>query len=227
MSRLLPNTEWTVSEEVCLLCRVAQGDPPEWYDVPLFRRRGVGFAIAGVGAFEPGYLLVAPEAHAGSSISLGDAAYSEFLSFLWETRRDLERVVGATTLYEHGSCAVGRARSACIYHAHVHLMAGRHDVWASSSASRSRAFGSLEEFRAGWSRSTPYVVAEEAGATSSRTIRAMPDIGVSQYFRRVIAKQLGRPSEWDYAVFPRWENVRATIALFGGSTGSKQEGAGA
>jgi hypothetical protein len=55
----------------------------------------------------------------------------------------------------------------------------------------------------------------------------MPDIGVSQYFRRVIAKQLGRPSEWDYAVFPRWENVRATIALFGGSTGSKQEGAGA
>jgi hypothetical protein len=36
------------------------------------------------------------------------------------------------------------------------------------------------------------------------------DVGVSQYFRRYIAGALGRPDEWDYAVFPEWENVRMT-----------------
>jgi diadenosine tetraphosphate (Ap4A) HIT family hydrolase len=214
-----------MTDEDCLFCRIARGDATAWYDVALFRRPGVGLAIAGVGAFVPGYLLVAPEAHVGTSISLGDPAYAEFRSFLWEIRRDLERIVGATTLYEHGSCAVGRARSACIYHAHIHLMPGRYDVWADTSTSASKVFGSLEKFRAEWGRGTPYVLAEERVATGLVVVRAMPDIGLPQYFRRVIAKQLGRPSEWDYAVFPRWENVRATIALLDGSTGSSQEAA--
>jgi hypothetical protein len=40
------------------------------------------------------------------------------------------------------------------------------------------------------------------------------DVGVSQYFRRHIARMLGCPDDWDYALFPQWENIRATQETF-------------
>ena len=45
-------------------------------------------------------------------------------------------------------------------------------------------------------------------------VQYSPDEGVSQYFRRHIARMLGRPDDWDYALFPQWENIRATLDAF-------------
>jgi hypothetical protein len=37
---------------------------------------------------------------------------------------------------------------------------------------------------------------------------------LSQYIRRILVEQLGRPDEWDWAVFPGIEHMRATIGRF-------------
>jgi hypothetical protein len=41
-------------------------------------------------------------------------------------------------------------------------------------------------------------------------VQYSPDAGISQYFRRHIARMLGRPDDWDYALFPHWDNIRTT-----------------
>ncbi len=45
-------------------------------------------------------------------------------------------------------------------------------------------------------------------------VTAARDIGRPQYLRQKVFEALGKPDEWDYAVFPNNDIIRGTIALF-------------
>src|SRR5262245_52560969 len=57
---------WNVRD--CLFCLAYDGSVEDlaWHDRPLSRRPEIGVAIAGLGAFVPGYVLVSPAEHKSS-----------------------------------------------------------------------------------------------------------------------------------------------------------------
>ncbi len=196
------------SHDSCFLCSAQSLDEDvPWYDRPIMQSENVGTAVCAVGALVPGYLLVSPVQHESSVQSLTRPTAVAFLDFLAEVQATVERQFGPTTIFEHGSCrSEERRRSACITHSHVHIVPGSYALERLSLPVRrfKTLTGIVDIPRA--ERNQGYLMYREPDGM----VCYAPDAGISQFFRRHIAKMLGRPEEWDYALFPDWANLRAT-----------------
>lgn len=199
------------SEDGCFLCAANQYDPDllPWYDQPLIREPGVGIAVSAVGAFVPGYVVVAPLTHTLSVRDLPQGARNELLRLVRSVRSRVEHIYGPATIFEHGSCQeLDGRRSACIAHSHVHVVPGEYGL--DRVALGFTAFESIEAMLAAASRSAGYLMYNEPGGL----VHYAADPRISQFFRRHIAAALGEADAWDYAAVPRWDNVRATQVKF-------------
>jgi len=155
-------------------------------------------------------VLIFPEEHIESTLRI---RFRE--RFLELVDRTVSRVVvlfGPVTIFEHGNCATpGARRSACIDHAHLHVLPGAYKLAGfmqlRSTMPMNNNSGELNEYES----SDGYLYLREPAEIAQYA----PDPRVSQYFRRKIAEQLNRPDEWDYLMFPRLDNVRETIHRFG------------
>ncbi|NMO55219.1 hypothetical protein HH310_29045 [Actinoplanes sp. TBRC 11911] len=164
--------------------------------------------MSAVGALAPGHLLISPVEHTESVRRLAPGRRPAFLDFTRRVQQRLEHTYGPLTVFEHGSC--GRAdqrRSACVAHPHIQLLPGRYGFGRLPLPVTS--FDSLDNL---FAATTPagddqgYLLYQEPGGMACLAA----DVGVSQFFRRHVAELIGEPDDWDYALFPRWENVRAT-----------------
>ena len=193
----------------CLFCLAydASAEDLAWHDRPLFRRPEIGVAVAGLGAFVPGYVLVSPAAHKSSMQGLPSAGGALFVRFVEAVRRTVESRFGPATLFEHGSCrSEERRRSACITHSHIHIIPGAYSF--DTLSLDKREYADLIDLvdSPHPERTDGYLMYQEPGGP----VCYARDVGVSQYFRRQIARVLGVAEDWDYALFPHWENVRTT-----------------
>jgi diadenosine tetraphosphate (Ap4A) HIT family hydrolase len=202
----------------CFLC-AAQSRPADalpWFDRPLIHEASTGVALSAVGALIPGYVLVSPAAHAPSVQGLPASAHAAFLAFVQDVLRHVERAYGPATIFEHGSChGSSRRRSACVMHSHLHVLPGRYGL--DGLLDQEEVFGSLAEMLQAPAerRHEGYLMYREPGGP----VHYARDVGMPQFFRRHISARLSEPDAWDYAVFPRWQNVLATqAALAGGVT---------
>ncbi|MFL6072767.1 MAG: hypothetical protein ACJ73S_05150 [Mycobacteriales bacterium] len=194
----------------CFLCEVATGTGGgrEWFNQPLVSEPGVGAVLAGVGALVPGYVLVAPAAHVTASTLLPAAARPGFLALFEYARATLSRLDPVVSFFEHGLCGTPeRPGSACVEHAHLHLVPGRHD-FATPAAPVSR-HTDLAAFLTDGPRDRNYFMYSGGG-----DVVCAPDPCQSQYGRRRWAAALGVPERWDYALFPEWPAVTETFTLF-------------
>jgi diadenosine tetraphosphate (Ap4A) HIT family hydrolase len=197
----------------CLFCHVYATDDPElpWYDRPLIRQDQVGVAMCAVGSFVPGYVLISPAQHESSVQALAAEAAPDFLKFVDRVVDTIEGMYGPSTLFEHGSCrAEERQRSACITHSHIHVVPGTYSF--NQLALPTRPLGKLADLVdvPSAEREDGYLMYREPGGL----VQYSSDAGVSQFFRRHIARMLGRPDDWDYALFPQRENIQATQDTF-------------
>jgi diadenosine tetraphosphate (Ap4A) HIT family hydrolase len=195
----------------CLFCNVLRRSPDElaWHDQPLARVAEVGAVIAGLGAFVPGYVLVFPEQHVESCLSMGAQAYRAFRDLLNSTAERVATIFDSPTIFEHGSCTSSALRrSACLDHAHIHIIPGNYELADCLIAPIGLA--SRSSMRIARYPDSGYLFLQEPAADPIYT----EDPGISQFFRRQIAGQVGEPDDWDYLLFPRWENVRETISRF-------------
>jgi len=182
-----------------------------WHDRPLLLEEGVGAVVAGVGAFLPGYVLVAPSQHVAALSGIPEPSRDAFVRFLLGFVDDMESGLGEVSVWEHGGSSTDARSSACVFHAHLHVMPGRfnppRDIPASGIEYRDGLAEFLHDSRRWLDR--PYLLFGQPGGPCW----VATDLGVSQYFRRHIARVLDLDEEWDYAAAPRYDVVRSTVDL--------------
>lgn len=194
----------------CLFCQVLSVAPQDlrWHDRPLTRVPGVGAVIPGLGAFVPGYVLVFPEQHVESTLRVSRDRCAEFNDLLRRTADLVATSFGPVTVFEHGSCSrLDQRRSACLDHAHTHILPG---VYALSSAIVDPHYYPRNSIPGPLGTDLGYLLLDEP----PHGPRYGADPGVSQYLRRCIAAKLDMPDEWDYLLFPRLDNVRETVKRY-------------
>jgi diadenosine tetraphosphate (Ap4A) HIT family hydrolase len=206
----------------CLFCQVVSvpWKRLRWFDRPLAHIPGIGGVIAGLGAFVPGYVLVFPEQHIESVLQVPRDIAVPFGNLLQGTVEAVRSTFGPPTLFEHGSCLrKDTRRSACLDHAHVHVLPGTYDL----NSQLVDAIGETAHLSDATAlECSGYLFLQEPMA---RPIYS-PDPGVSQFFRRHIARTLGIADAWDYLLFPRMENVSETISQLKGVLQSTYPAAG-
>ncbi len=199
-------------EEGCLFCQVLRvsSDELPWHDKILARAPEVGAVIAGLGAFVPGYVLVFPEEHTESTLRV--TPHERFLEFVDRAVSRVTTIFGPATIFEHGSCVTpGARRSACLDHAHLHVLPGSYRLAGSMQQRSTKLLNDIDYALKSLESADGYLYLREPSGAAWYA----PDPRVSQYFRRKVAEYLNAPDEWDYLMFPRLDNVRETIHRFG------------
>lgn len=196
----------------CFLCRAATGsaDIP-WTDRPLWLDSRSGLLVPGLGGFAVGYVLLAPTGHLPS---LGSAAQQGpgFPRFVEEVLSFLFARIGPLTYWEHGSGWLpDTRRSACVEHAHLHIVPGLLPLPRPPGEVGYPGIGeALEGLAAGSDLNAGYLL---LGHREGRCFVGR-DVQLSQYYRREWARTLGRSNDWDYLLAEDPEITRETIRVF-------------
>lgn len=182
----------------------------EWFNRPIAMDEDRAFAVPSLGSFMPGYLLAVPVAHVTASCRIPAEGKARFAAFVYKLASQLTSLYGTqVTIFEHGAClSNSKPQSACVDHAHVHLVPGNYDLSteAPSQVYKHESFMEFLEMK----QSDSYLMLQDPAGP----ILSFDDKPTSQFFRRIIAQRLGIPDYWDYAMFPFTENIKRTYQDF-------------
>ncbi|MDH0170423.1 hypothetical protein N7367_02995 [Stenotrophomonas sp. GD04145] len=207
-------SKFAASQE-CRFCAIAGGALTDAeLDSPWMADEN-NFALASVGGLVPGWSLVLPRNHC---LNLGlHLQTDDFLAFVERAVRVVEAKFGRVAIFEHGCTSSSSLTSCGTAHAHLHIVPVSFDLEQAS-----RSFDADLDWIECPVREIPRVAGEAeylfvASAFNGRETRGMLAClseGRSQFFRRVIALHLGRPSEFNYRTHPnRSESVRTAEIL--------------
>ncbi len=199
-----------VGEDDCEFC--SPRGRLEWFNRPLASDGDYAIAIPSIGSFVPGYILVVPTEHVTASCRISSNHKARFASFAENLAAKLASIYQKqVTVFEHGACASPtQQQSACINHAHIHLIPGNYDLM-SAAPSQAHKHSSLEDFLDQDCGEDPYLMLRDPDGP----LLSFEDRPAAQFFRRIIAQRLEIRDHWDYAMFPFFENVIRTYKDFG------------
>lgn len=197
----------------CFACNSLRGtgDIP-WTDRPLLFDPRYGGILPGVGALVPGYVLLCPNEHLPNFSAT--ASEPKMIAFTEHMLDFLSERMGSLTYFEHGGEGTNSMpTSACVDHAHIHVVPGRIPLEMPAEGKR---YANLADFLADrdpdWVKG-PYLM---LGHTDGEC-QVSEDIGVSQYFRRQLARRVNHADCWDYAAVPMLDQVQKTIEMLIGA----------
>jgi hypothetical protein len=201
--------------DLCFLCRVSTApmDFP-WSDRPLWLDPRFGVVVPGLGGLSAGYVLLAPlDHHSSLGMAAGVGAHEQgFVRFVEDVLSYLCAKAGPLTYWEHGGTDDASVRrSACIEHAHLHIVPGSLKLPLPPGHTEYPGIREALLTRAGRSAETDSYLL--VGDTSGPCFVGR-DVRVSQYYRREWARLLGREESWDYLLTEDPELTRETIELF-------------
>lgn len=167
-----------------------------------------------LGSILPGWLLVIPRAHNLSFAQLSRASGENPIDVV----RSVTNRIGCDNWiwFEHGAAEQNTSVGCGVDYAHLHVLLEPHfcvDEFESATAQlsgRSWEPGQAESVYRALAPNVPYHVFGNGEAAWSLS---GPDLG-SQFFRRVVAAQVGRPSEWNYRDQSGIQNVLKTLSRF-------------
>ena len=198
----------------CTFCTKfgAHGNPKEWFDKEL-RSFADFVVVAGVGALVPGYLLVISRAHFPSAAMLPQPSWDALPRLRREVIKACRKVFGIQpVIFEHGSSDVRHLAGGCINHMHLHILPIKFGIKEELSHYYDMLeLNNIEDIRRLRNKKASYLYLQnQDGAQYLAEVTDVP----SQLIRRIVAKKLGRPYEWDYAGFPEYRFVAETINRF-------------
>lgn len=196
-------------DHTCLFCAKFSGSEQsialrQWYDDPIIEDKDF-VAVPSLGQLVPGYILIIPRRHVSSMAQLSMEELAKLRKFCGQVTVFQKKCWGMPLIFEHGMCSEEHRAGACIDHAHWHLVPTSeelvpHDI-------RLTRIDSFEAFAASTGQANSYLyVGNCTGRGYILDDRNIP----GQFFRRRLALAVQRPDEWDYSVFPLYENIRTT-----------------
>ncbi len=197
---------------VCRMCEIASGRFARSYDQPLFETRDY-FAIPSIGALTPGWVLIFAREHVLNLSQVYDD--SQFNQFRTKVCTTLQRHFSAPIrMFEHGSNSKGSSIGCGVDHAHLHLVPLEFSIehavpvdadaeWTSAASTDISQLSSGKEY---------LFCSDSPEDGDPQGLLSLPSSAVSQYFRRLIAKKVGRQTEFDYRIHPQLPTVIRTAA---------------
>lgn len=194
----------------CFICEVGEGNSRNWYDRVL-RWNPSAAAIPAMGSIAVGHVLVSPNEHVNIAHNLKPKQNEDFIHLLGRVAYFLSDRVEPVTIFEHGAPRLSDTRrSACIDHAHVHVVPGNFALRETVRLEDEQEYSSIDEFYSSPAPFDGYVMFAEPG----KQVVVGRDVKQSQFLRQKIFESLGQPEAWDFALFPNEKTVARTIELF-------------
>ena len=204
----------------CRFCNIANGNYHHIEIDKPFADNNEFMAVASIGALVEGWSLIIPKEHQLSMRDVyTDSIFSNFVNSIVPV---LNKKYGSLIAFEHGSNKEGSITSCGTDHAHLHLVPFKETLlpalmntglnWMSCKSSEVRLKAGRGE----------YLFYSELKSQE----KWQDPIGyfhflktpISQFFRQVIASQLGITESYDYRKFPNLENARQTRKVLAEST---------
>ena len=189
-----------------LLVELLGGNPGSWV---LFESSHFA-VLPSVGPLVAGHVLICPRRHTNRLASV----YLDEVGDLKRTKATvanvLEAVFGSPVqFFEHGASVDGQYVPCTVTHAHLHALPVR-PIWPELPTSLTwDAVSSTPTALARHVGDNEYLYYE--GSDGNAVVATKVGLRIeSQLLRRVIAEQLGHPTEWNWREYPRTELLRRT-----------------
>lgn len=206
----------TVPRE-CRFCEHLSLDVPTHApaDTPWLRNEHYA-ALASIGALVPGWSLICPVGHA---LNLQDHySRTEFWDFVEDAAAAVINRYGGVRVFEHGSNEENSATSCGTAHAHLHIVPLRFSLieralrdnasttymWHDCFAHEIKALANGSEY---------LFVADDLKGPRTKGKLALISNGISQYFRILIASELGVHEEYNYKTHPNYAAANSAAEL--------------
>lgn len=186
------------------------------HDQVLLETRGCTVAPT-LGSIIPNWLLVVPRAAALSFREWHAGSHRDPVCLIDDVLSELGVEPERAIWFEHGASAAGSIVGCGVDHAHLHILIDapfHFDIFAAEaidSAPINWRWTSRTEAYASIPTAGSYLV---AGSLDDAVHAEDVEIVGSQFFRRVIARLVRRPDQWNYKTHPHLENVRRTLSAF-------------
>jgi len=200
----------------CRLCTVfkptGSSKCVQSWDKILFQSKN--FAVfPSLGALVEGWLLIVPKGHALCLGALSQQLHSELDELRSQVSHALEECYGSVTVFEHGPAQPCHLVGCGVDHAHLHilptqinLIEGVKEIFPEPL--EWELVGSVQETASLYEAGLPYLYVEQTPGRGFVTTH--PNLQ-SQMFRRVIAKQIGKPEQYNWREFDGEDNILPTI----------------
>jgi len=168
------------------------------------------YVIASIGPIIEGYLLICSKKHFSSCGNLPAKLYPEFENLKKEVQEVFLKVYGGYTFFEHGktkACAHNGKDTHC-FHAHLHALPTNTKVVGVLTQElgepiRISSFKEIPQFLP----KDPYLYYE---VEKDKYLWLAPVDLRQQFFRWILAEQLGVEQKADWKLNPNWEETEKT-----------------
>ncbi len=173
--------------------------------------------LPSLGSLVPGWVLVVPRRPMLNLAALNEIETTELRAFVHHLRNLLSGVSINVFEFEHGAQETDSSMGCGVDQAHLHVVPLPFDLLDAALEDGNQTIqwtdfsGEVDP----WPH-TPedhdYLVARDA---RGRSILGIPSHPTSQWFRKLIARRLERPKQWNYRAHPGIENISTTLEMFG------------
>jgi ATP adenylyltransferase len=187
--------------------------PPRPWDAEIrsYARFGV---IGSIGALVRGWLLVIPRVPIPNLRHLSTHDRASLGEIVASLKKNMSSLDGELFIFEHGSSRPASLLACGVEQAHLHMLPLNFDLLEAACH-----YGKRQEIRFStpadpsdpWADipiSSEYLMVERL--SDGKALIGFPVHPSSQWFRRIIATELGEPDAWNYRKHPKLANLRAT-----------------
>lgn len=204
------NIKHNIGSSNCRFCEYLSGnnthrdiDKP-WFETDKYA------AFVSQGAFIPGWTIIVPKTHTYNMSS--HYGSKDFIEFCTNVSKRLETVFGKTIMFEHGPLATNSPVGCGTDHAHIHMVSISidilHEVNTFSPLIKWESVDLTNPFNA----KREYLLFSQNFITSAEmSYLSYVDEPVSQYFRKVLANQIGLPELYNYRIDPMFEEASRSL----------------
>ncbi len=199
----------------CLFCSVANHTSPlsGYPENRVVAETDNFVAKAALGQVVNGYSLILTKEHYRSFSEAPIEIFDEFYAFRNKIVNRLECIYKVPIAYfEHGAVHRQYRAGSCIDHAHIHLIPTAMSIIPFIIGDyKFEMLSSFYDVKQYWDAKDSYFYLEEDGTCKGARI----DCNVpSQLIRRVLAKMIGHPNEWDWREYPTRDKVQGLVDAF-------------